>query len=272
MPDTIHTGVADGIATITMDRPAQRNAMTIEMVGEVHHELTDLAARQDVRIVVLTGAGKYFCPGGDADALAAGAPAYPALIGLGQEIYRIPAILHDMPQLTIAAINGSCAGAAMGWVCGCDLRYAVDEAKFTTAFLPLGLAGDMSIPWSLPRIVGAGRARQLSFLSEVFDAREAYRIGLVNDVFPRADFTGRMEQILVRLTSARPAALLALKEHYVRAENMSIVDYADYETEWHIENFTTDGLARFRAGREPSSRGSPGSTSSVAGSVGGGQR
>jgi enoyl-CoA hydratase len=102
--------------------------------------------------------------------------------------------------------------------------------------------------------VGAGRARQLSFLSEVFDAREAYRIGLVNDVFPRADFTSRMEQILDRLTSARPAALLALKEHYVRAENMSVMDYADYETEWHIKNFTTEGLARFRSGREPSSR------------------
>jgi len=175
--ETIRTDVADGVASLVMNRPGRHNAMTIEMVGEAYRALEDISRREDIRVVTLTGAGDDFCPGGDVDAFVAGAGADSAAIGLGLEIYAVPALLHDMPQLTIAAINGSCAGAALGWACGCDLKFAVEGAKFSTAFLPVGLAGDMCLPWSLPRIIGAGRARELSFLADVFDAHEALRSG-----------------------------------------------------------------------------------------------
>ena len=79
-------------------------------------------------------------------------------------------LLHEMPQVTIAAINGACAGAGLGWACACDLRYAVADAKFNTAFLDVAVAGDMGLPWTLPRIVGAGRARELSLLPRKLDA------------------------------------------------------------------------------------------------------
>jgi 2-(1,2-epoxy-1,2-dihydrophenyl)acetyl-CoA isomerase len=247
--ETIRTDVADGVASVVMDRPGRHNAMTIEMVGEAYRALEDIARREDIRVVTLTGAGEDFCPGGDVDAFVAGAGADPAAIGLGLEIYRVPALLHDMPQVTIAAINGSCAGAAFGWACGCDLRFAVEGAKFTTAFLPVGLAGDMCLPWSLPRIIGAGRARELSFLADVFDAHEALRIGLVNRVFAKAEFAEGTSEIVQRLAAARPAALLQLKEHYVRAETMSIGDYAVYEADWHVKNFTTEGFQSLIAAR-----------------------
>jgi 2-(1,2-epoxy-1,2-dihydrophenyl)acetyl-CoA isomerase len=248
--NTITSSVSEGIATVTMDRPDSHNAMTLEMVVEVYQALREIESREDVRIVVLTGAGRIFCPGGDIDAIAEGAASDPAEMGQGLEVYKVPALLHDMPQVTVAAINGSCAGAALGWACGCDLRYTVETAKFTTAFLPLGIAGDMALPWSLPRIVGAGRARELSFFADVFTAPDAHRIGLVSDVFTRDEFAERMDGIVRRLAAAKPEALRRLKEHYVQAETMSFGDFAVHEADWHVKNFSTEGFEKFLANRE----------------------
>ena len=90
-------------------------------------------------------------------------------------LLRIPVLLHEMPQVTVAAINGACAGAGLGWACGCDLRLAAAGARFNTAFLDVGVAGDMGVPWSLSRIVGGARARELFFFDRQVRCRKALR-------------------------------------------------------------------------------------------------
>ena len=123
-----------------------------------------------------------------------------------------------MPAITVAAVNGACAGAGFGWACGCDLRVAARSAMFNTAFLNVAVAGDMGLPWSLPRLVGAARARELSFFSEKFSAAEAHRIGLVARVWDDGGFRDEVAKLVARLAGAAPLALKTLKAHYLAAE------------------------------------------------------
>jgi 2-(1,2-epoxy-1,2-dihydrophenyl)acetyl-CoA isomerase len=139
-----------------------------------------------------------------------------------------------MPAVTIAAVNGACAGAGMGWACACDLRVAAASARFNTAFLGVAVAGDMGLPWSLPRLVGAAKARELSFMSEKFDSAEALRIGLVAKVVEPGALAATVDEMAARLAAASPLALRTLKANYLAAERMSFGDYIDFETERHL--------------------------------------
>ena len=165
----------NGVATVTMNRPDRLNGMTHLMLFETYDALLKLSEDPSIRVLVLTGAGRGFCPGADLRVMAEGDP--------GPEHdaawFRVPVLLHEMPPVTIAAVNGACAGAGLGWAAACDLRLAARGAKFNTAFLNVAVAGDMGLPWSLPRLVGAGRARDLSLCPRKLDADEAFAIGLV---------------------------------------------------------------------------------------------
>ena len=229
MSDTIYITIDEGVATLTLNRPDRHNSINIAMLREVYETLGEISYRKDISTVVLTGTGNTFCPGGDIKAIVSGEMAAEMAAGFNKVIYSVPVLLHEMPQVTVAAINGACAGAGLGWACGCDLRYATASAKFTTAFLDRGFAGDMSVPWSLPRIVGPAKARELSFLPDVFDAHEAEAIGLVNAVFDDDDFATEIEAVVKRLRGAKPEAVRALKEHYVFAEKVQFADYAAFE-------------------------------------------
>ena len=153
--ETILWDVDDGIGTLTINRPEQFNGMTNTMLRETHELLHDVADDDSVTVIVLTGAGKAFCPGADLKHYTSGAKSEPNK----DEYFDVPVLLHEMPQVTVAAINGACAGAGLGWACGCDLRYAARSAKLNTAFLDVAVAGDMGLPWTLPRLVGAGAER-----------------------------------------------------------------------------------------------------------------
>lgn len=148
-------------------------------------------------------------------------------------------LLHEMRAVTIAAINGACAGAALGWACACDFRFAARSARFNTAFLDVGVAGDMGGPWTLSRIVGAARARELYFMPGKFDADEALRIGLVNRVFSDESFRAEVGAIVERLSAAAPIALRTMKSNFVEAERMDFRSYIDLETARHIPMFST---------------------------------
>jgi 2-(1,2-epoxy-1,2-dihydrophenyl)acetyl-CoA isomerase len=237
--DEIRYEVADGVATLTMHRPDRRNAMTNRMVRETSEALAVAAADQSLRVLVLTGAGSTFCPGADLNWVAGGSHTA-AEDRLDPEHFRIPQLLHDMPAVTIAAVNGACAGAAMGWACACDLRFAARSARFNTAFLDVGVAGDMALPWSLPRLLGASKARELMFLPDKFDAAEAQRIGLVARVFDDADFGASVATVVERLTAASPAALSTLKQNFLDAEAQSLGDFAVVEAERHLGLFRLD--------------------------------
>ena len=166
---TVTYSAAGGVGTVTLNRPEQLNGITNAMMREVHELLHDVADDDAVGVVVLTGAGRAFCPGADLAHYSSGG----ADEELRDEYFDIPVLLHEMPQVTIAAINGACAGAGLGWACACDLRYVARSAELNTAFLDVAVAGDMGLPWTLPRLIGAGAARELSMLPRKLSADEA---------------------------------------------------------------------------------------------------
>src|SRR5271154_5404414 len=178
------------VAILSLNRPEKRNSIGGPMMTELHEALSAIAADPAVRILVLRGNGADFCPGADVKHYG-GADAAPAARGWsGTREFDVSVMLHEMPAVTIAAISGAGAGAGFGWACACDLRIASATARFNTAFLDVGVAGDMGGPWTLPRILGAAKARELYFLPGKFDAAEALRIGLVSRVAAAAGFEG----------------------------------------------------------------------------------
>ena len=235
------------VATITLDRPERRNAMNTEMVHEMLAVLEGIAFRREIRIVVLTGSGdRFFCPGADLapDPDRDGRP--PPPLPAAWEL-RAPVLLHEMPQLTIAAINGACAGAGLGYAAACDIRVASESARFATAFLDVGVAGDMGLPWTLTAAVGGARARELFFLRGKFDAAEALRISLVSAVYPVESFRTEVAAIVERLSHAAPQALVTMKANFLAAERLGFSDYVDLETERHLQLVVGP---EFRAGTE----------------------
>jgi 2-(1,2-epoxy-1,2-dihydrophenyl)acetyl-CoA isomerase len=234
--DTILVSVDGPIATLTLHRPDRMNAMTNRMVSETFRALTALAADRSVRVLVLTGSGRSFCPGADIGRIAGDADRDDHLEPTD---FNVPVLLHEMPAVTIAAINGACAGAALGWACACDLRLAARSARFNTAFLDVGVAGDMGGPWTLSRLVGPAKARELYFLPDKFDAAEALRIGLVARVCDDDQLTDEVKALTARLAAAAPIALRTLKANFVESERMDFASFVALETERHMRMFTT---------------------------------
>lgn len=228
---TVTVKIDGPLAQVILDRPDARNGMTNRMVRETHEALTSIAANDNIRVVVLTGAGKSFCPGADLNTI--GKPSDDPLEYCEQVHYQVPVLLHTMPQVTVAAINGACAGAGFGWACGCDLRIATASAMFNTAFINVAVAGDMGLPWSLPRLVGSAKARELSFLCEKFNAEEAQRIGLVARVFADEEFADKSKNLIDNLLARSPTALKTMKAHYLAAESMPMDSLVALETERH---------------------------------------
>jgi 2-(1,2-epoxy-1,2-dihydrophenyl)acetyl-CoA isomerase len=234
---TIRYEKAGAIATLTMSRPERMNGMTNQMLRETTEALAAAAEDPELRVLVLTGAGRAFCPGADLHVVASGEG--PPEGELRPDHFRAPVFLHQMPAVTIAAVNGACAGAGLGWACACDFRFAAASARFNVAFLDVGVAGDMGGPWTLARIVGAARARELYFFPEKFGTDEALRIGLVSRVFPDEGFHAEIAAIAARLAQAAPIALRTLKANFVDAERLDFAGYVALETERHLRMFTT---------------------------------
>ncbi|MGE3448415.1 MAG: enoyl-CoA hydratase/isomerase family protein [Microbacteriaceae bacterium] len=239
----IRTRVDGNVATVSFAN-GRHNAMTERMVVELHDALVQLAGDDRILVVVLTGEGRSFCPGADLAHVASGridAPIEP-------RHYRAAVVLHETPQVTVAAINGACAGAGLTLAAACDLRVASRSARFSVAFLDVGVAGDMGGAWTLPRLVGAGRARDLMFLPEKFDAQRALEVGLVSRVFDDDRFRDEVGALTTRLAAASPAAMATLKENLLAAERMGFADYVDLETERHTRRMASPGgRSRFSA-------------------------
>jgi enoyl-CoA hydratase len=179
-----------GITRITLNRPAKLNALTSELVQGLHDSLDAIAADSSCRVVILTGAGRGFCAGLDLG----GYGNAPHTEGFGRpqagfatqrHIARLIPHLRSLPQPVIAAVNGPAAGGGFALVMGSDIRLAAASARFNAAFIRIGLSAcDIGTSWLLPRLVGAARAQELMLTGRIFDAHEAYRIGLIVDVIP----------------------------------------------------------------------------------------
>lgn len=232
---TIRLQVEGGLARLTLNRPDRRNGMNNLMVRETHEALRAMSADSSVRVLLLTGAGDSFCPGADLKAITGGETVgnREENAAASVEAFQVPALLHDMSALTIIAVNGACAGAGFGWACGGDIRVAKAGAMFNTAFLNVAVAGDMGVPWSLPRLVGAAKAREWSFFCEKFSAEEAQAAGLVARVYPVDRFDVEVEQLVQSFLEKSPTALRTMKSHYLAAEGMAFNRFIELETERH---------------------------------------
>lgn len=249
--ETLRYEFADGLARLTLNRPEQMNGMTNQMVREAHDALELASSDASLRVLVLTGAGRAFCPGADLNHFTSGGKDEV----LTSRQFTVTTLLHEIPAVTMAAINGACAGAGMGWALACDLRVMTASAKMNTAFLDVAVAGDMAIPWSLPRLVGAGRARDLSLRPRRITADEALAIGLVSEVFPDESFRDDAEAVVQALLKKSPTALKGLKQNYLAAERMTFADFVQYEAERHLKIAssadTAEAFKAFVEKREP---------------------
>ena len=228
------TDVHDGVATITLDNPTRLNAFTGDMRESMSRALDQVAADPNVRVLVVTGAGRAFCAGGDVKHMvglkqrAAGFEDMAPLLEAGRAVVtRIDAL----PFPTIAAVNGPAAGAGMNLALACDLRIASDQASFGETFARIGLHIDWGGSYHLPRAVGLAKALELCWLADVIDAAEALRIGLVNQVVPHAEFAGAVTSLAQRLARAPRTSIRLAKRTLRAAWHRSLADAIDAEFE-----------------------------------------
>ena len=214
------------LATVTLNRPDRLNAVTHESLLMLRDELRRLEANTSVRVVVLTGAGRAFSAGGDMSSLSAG-PMDAASVRAGAEVVEV---WYRMRPITIAAVNGPCAGGGMSLACAADLRVAAESAFFTTAFLRIGAPGDLGLPWHLARLVGLAKAKELSLLCERLGARDAMRIGLVSRVWPDGDLAEETRSLARAAAGFAPHAASELKRNYQDIAGLSFTDYLEIES------------------------------------------
>jgi 2-(1,2-epoxy-1,2-dihydrophenyl)acetyl-CoA isomerase len=234
------------VATIHFNRPARRNALSFSLLTGFRTLLGDVAT-SDARVLIIRGEGKDFCVGADIqpDATAGIDHSYEELA----HIYETGELLHEMRQITIAAIDGGCAGPGLAWAAACDLRFASDRAVFNTAFLNVGVAGEMGLAWSLLRLVGGGWARELLLFPDKFTAADAQRLGLVTRVFaPSERLHDETSAVAAQLVARDPAALRAAKANVLSAEKLDLAEFIRIEGARHAHLAAGEARAEgFRA-------------------------
>lgn len=209
---------ADGVARLTLNRPDRLNALTRELVDDMHAALDAVDADHSCRAVILTGAGKGFCAGLDLN----GFGTIPGTEDFGrpqqgmavqQHIAEVVHHLRAVRQPVIAAINGAAAGGGLAWALACDIRYGAESAKYGTAFIRLGISGcDMGVSWLLPRLIGASRAWELILTGRVVDAAEADRLGIVSRTVPDADLMDTVLGVASEICANSPFGTWMTKE------------------------------------------------------------
>lgn len=222
--------VSDGIATLTFNRPHRLNALSLEMIKQSVAALERFAVDPEIGCVVVTGAERGFCAGGDVSAMNEANASTGAALSFEERVdrqrasHRLSGLLYSMPKVTIAAVNGAAAGAGLGIALACDLRLASDKAKFTTAFAKVGFGGDFGITWPLTRLLGEGKAKELLFLSDVLTAEQALQLGLVSRVVPHAELAAATRELAARIAKGPQVSYRYMKE------NVRLSATQDYQT------------------------------------------
>ncbi|MGH6987414.1 MAG: enoyl-CoA hydratase-related protein [Caulobacteraceae bacterium] len=244
--------IEGGIATLTMNRPEARNALSGEMQSGLSEALPRLAADPAVRCVVLTGAGGAFCAGGDVKGFASrsaggggdgGVPSPFNFEGAVHGLRRgmdVVSVLHDMPKPTLAVMPGAAAGAGLSLALACDLRIAAENAKLTTAFSKVGLSGDYGGSFFLSRLVGQAKARELYFTADVILGAEAARLGIVNAAYPAAELEEAAAAWALRLASLPTLAVGYMKKNLAAAETRSLAEVLDLEAVHMVRTMMTE--------------------------------
>ena len=246
--------VATHVATITLNRPAAFNALTVPMKELLLATLVEAGADAGVRAVIITGAGRAFCAGQDLPERL-----QPGAAPLGEEVRErynpIVRAIRDMPKPVVAAVNGVAAGAGASLAMACDIRIAADTSSFALAFGRVGLVPDSGATWLLPRLVGAGRAAELALLNQPVAAAEALRIGLVSRAVPGEALAAEAATLAGQLAASAPRAVAltkrALREGWTRDLDAQLEVEADLQDEAGRTRDHAEGLAAFLEKRPP---------------------
>jgi len=227
--------VADGVATITLNRPDKLNAYTTEMGDEVYDAFGRVRDDDSVRVAILTGAGRGFCAGVDLEHLKAHRAGGAAGKGprLGEEAFlrKLPLELLELPKPVIAAVNGAAIGVGVTMILPCDLRLAAAGAKLGATFVRLGILPGLGSTHLLPRLVGPSRARELVLTGRKITAEEAERIGLVNEVVPGESLLARAREVAAEMAESRPEVLAAAKRALLYGEGHDMAAAMRHEQE-----------------------------------------
>lgn len=258
MPDAPYTAlrweVADGVATITLDRPDALNSLEATLKRELLVALREAARDSSVRVVILTGAGRAFCAGQDLKERLAPDPT-PLEVEVRERYNPIILAMRGLPKPIIAAVNGVAAGAGASLAFAADLRIAAEGASFVLAFGRIGLVPDSGASWFLPRLVGAAHAAELIYLPDPMPAEEALRIGLVSQVVPADALLDHAQTIAAKLAQGSPTALALTKRALSRSLEVGLVEALDHEASLQgIAGRTADhaeGIAAFVEKRAP---------------------
>ena len=248
---------AEGILTITLNRPDKLNAFIGHMRRDLAEALEHAGSDRNIRVVVITGAGRAFCAGGDVRFMAElmqrrDSEEFARILGAGRRV--ITAIRH-MTKPVIAAVNGPASGAGANLAFACDFRVVSTAATFSQSFLKVGLHPDWGGTFFLPRLVTPNKACELFFLGDSIDAQEALRLNIVNRVVAPEELEPATMELAERLRVAPPLALAAAKQAIYSSEAADLDEMLRYETEAQLRCFESDdgheGVHAFLEKRDP---------------------
>jgi 2-(1,2-epoxy-1,2-dihydrophenyl)acetyl-CoA isomerase len=253
--------IQDGIAVLVMNRPDRMNALNNELAAALYGSLERLAQNENVRVVVLTGAGRAFCAGGDLGVIGKGRKANnlkelePLLrAGMGAVIR-----MRTMPQPVIAAVNGAAAGAGMNVALAADIRISAEEAAFGQNFAKVGLFPDYGGTYFLPELVGPSKAAEMFYTGDMIDAQAALRLNLVNRVVPAAQLEGEVRTLAQKIGSGPPLAIRAVKKVLFASQKEALERALEIEVQHQMQCFASEdcleGVHAFFEKRAPQFRG-----------------
>ena len=249
--------VAEGIGTVTLNRPDKLNSFAGRMRQEIADAVEELSDREEVRVLIITGAGRGFCTGADVGYLkelsdAGDMEGLKALVEAGR---RVVTRIHETPQPVIAAVNGPAAGGGANLALACDLRLASDRASIGQTFNRIGLHPDWGGTYFLPRLVGPAAAAELIFTAEMVPAERAQHLGIFNRVVPHDELMKETRRLALRLAAKPPLPLRLAKGAINRSLTSSLEEMLDYELQAQIECARSadakEGLAAFVEKRSP---------------------
>ena len=237
MTSPILLQVTDGVANLTLNRPEALNALSFEMMRALSDATAQLARRDDLRVVVIAGAGEHFMAGGDLKDFATQLHLSPESriasfrATIEQYINRSIENLAELRVPVIARVHGACAGFGLSLALGCDMVVAAESACFTTAYSSIGLSGDAGVSWFLPRIVGRHKAFELLLLADRFDAAEALRLGIANQVVPMAGLDDAVAALVGRILRGPRESFAEIKRLLNQSPDQSLDAQLQLEAE-----------------------------------------
>ncbi len=245
MYDQINISEDFGITTITLNRPEKLNALAGHMRRDLAEALETAGSDRNVHVVVITGAGRAFCAGGDVAAMAElierrDSDEFSRLLGSAR---RVVTAIRQMTKPVIASVNGPAAGAGCNLAFACDLRIASTTATFSQSFAKVGLHPDWGGTYFLPRLVTPNKACEMFFLGEAISAEEAHRLGILNFVVPADELETETRKLARRLRDAPAIALGAAKQAVYMSQDAELEEMLRYETEAQMRCFESQDAA-----------------------------